>query len=70
MDPTSGDQARDSKKADMDPTQFLMTQVMELWKQNREIMEELRKKPGSNEDYVMNALAARLPEFIHDPENG
>ncbi|CAJ0589053.1 unnamed protein product [Cylicocyclus nassatus] len=36
---------------------------MELWK-------EVKKKQGSSEDYVMNALATRLPEFNHDPENG
>ncbi|CAJ0603694.1 unnamed protein product [Cylicocyclus nassatus] len=47
----------------MDPTQFLMLQIMELWK-------EVKKKQGSSEDYVMNALATRLPEFNHDPENG
>ncbi|CAJ0607625.1 unnamed protein product [Cylicocyclus nassatus] len=39
-----------------------MLQIMELWK-------EVRKKQGSSEDCVMNALATRLPEFNQDPNS-
>ncbi|CAJ0593871.1 unnamed protein product [Cylicocyclus nassatus] len=32
-----------------------------------ELRKEVKKKQGSSEDYVMNALATRLPEFDQNP---
>ncbi|CAJ0600434.1 unnamed protein product [Cylicocyclus nassatus] len=60
---TTGDQnpnPSSNPALNMDQTHLLMLQIMEL-------RNEVKKKQGSSEDYVMNALATRLPEFDQNP---